>query len=109
MKQWELWKFPYPSEDNPYWFVIISPDAWCQRSDQLVVNGLACTTLRPLGRDLKSFEVRLDSADGLDWDTVVKCAYIHELRLSSAKEKLGPISILRRREIIRKLNGCIFP
>lgn len=79
-----------------------------ENDQQLMVNGLLCTTLRPVGRDLKSHEVRLDAADGLEWDTVVKCAHVHELPKVRAREKLGPVSPLRWREIVRRLNACVF-
>lgn len=72
MKQWEIWKFPYPSAARPHWFVIVSPPGLCANEQNSTVNGLLCTTLRPAGRQLKSHEVRLDEADRLDWDTVVK-------------------------------------
>jgi hypothetical protein len=103
MKQWELWKFPYPAEDRPHWFVIISPTAWCESPNTAVVNGLLCTTLRPPGRELKTHEVRLDGADGLDWDTVVKCSHIHELPKLKATERRGPVVRPRRVEIGRCL------
>jgi len=108
MKQWELWKFPYPAPDRAHWFVIISPPAWCENDGHLVVNGLLCTTLRPAGRSLKSHEVRLDPADGLEWDTVVKCSYVHELPKARAAERLGPVAVARQREIVRKLNASLF-
>lgn len=108
MKQWELWKFPYPSEERAHWFVVISPPTLCGNEQQLIVNGLLCTTLRPVGRELKSHEVRLDAADGLEWDTVVKCSHVHELPKLRAREKLGPVSALRQREIVRRLNACVF-
>jgi hypothetical protein len=66
MKQWEIWKFPYPSADRPHWFVIVSPTAWCENANSPVVNGLLCTTLRPPGRGLKSHEVRVDPADDVE-------------------------------------------
>src|SRR5471030_2541464 len=75
---WEIWKFPYPAPDRPHWFVILSQSAWCENEQNQVVNGLLCSTLRPPGRELKAHEVRLDSADGMDWDTVVKCSHVHE-------------------------------
>jgi mRNA-degrading endonuclease toxin of MazEF toxin-antitoxin module len=108
MNQWELWKFPYPSEERAHWFVVISPPALCANDQQLIVNGLLCTTLRPVGRDLRSHEVRLDAADGLEWDTVVKCSHVHELPKGRAREKLGPVSVPRQREIVRRLNACVF-
>lgn len=103
MKQWEIWKFPYPSDDRHHWFVIISPNAWAGRPDSVSVNGLLCTTLRPPGRPLRPHEVRLDSADGLDWDTIVKCSHVHELPKSRGSQQRGPVSRERQREIGRAL------
>ena len=108
MKQWELWKFPYPSAEKPHWFVILSPTAWCENPNVTTVNGLVCTTLRPLGRDIKPHEVRLDAADGMDWDTVVKCSYLHELPKAKATEQRGPVTRPRSAEIVRRLNQLVF-
>ncbi len=107
MTQWELWKLPYPSADRPHWFVILSRTTWCENANNPVVNGLLCTTLRPPGRALRGHEVRLDHADGLDWDTVVKCAHIHELPRLKAVECLGPVTTTRQREIARTLRACL--
>ena len=106
MKPWEIWKFPYPSPDRPHWFVIISPTSWIDNPNNAVVNGVLCTTLRPIGRAAKSHEVRLDVADGMDWDTVVKCSHIHELPKIRASERRGPVTAARQREIARTLRAC---
>ena len=107
MKQWEVWKFPYPSADRPHWFVVISPSAWCDNANSQVINGLLCTTLRPPGRALKSHEVRLDSADGMAWDTVVKCSHVHELPKDIPGERCGPVTPPRQREIARTLRTSL--
>jgi hypothetical protein len=107
MKQWELWKFPYPSADRPHGFVILSPTPWCENANAVIVNCLLCTTLRPAGRLLRSHEVRLDEADGLDWNTVVKCAHIHELPKIQATALLGSVTTPRQREIARTLRSCL--
>jgi len=107
MKQWEIWKFPYPSAERSHWFVILSPSAWCEQVNNPVVNGLLCATLRPLGRELKSHEVRLDLADGMDWDTVVKCSHVHELPKSSAAECRGPVTAPRQRKIAQTLRASL--
>jgi mRNA-degrading endonuclease toxin of MazEF toxin-antitoxin module len=107
MKQWEIWKFPYPSADRAHWFVIISQSAWCESEQNQVVNGLLCSTLRPLGRELKTHEVRLDAADGMDWDTVVKCAHVHELPKIRAVECRGPVASARQRKIALTLRACL--
>ena len=72
-----------------------------------MINGLLCTTLRPVGRALKSHEVRLDAADGMEWDTVVKCSHIHELPKIRATERRGPVTAARQREIARTLRTCL--
>jgi mRNA-degrading endonuclease toxin of MazEF toxin-antitoxin module len=107
MKQWEIWKFPYPSADRAHWFVIVSSPAWCGNEQNLVVNGLLCTTLRPPGRELKTHEVRLDAADGMDWDTVVKCSHVHELPIVQAAERRGPVGMARQRKIAVTLRACL--
>lgn len=106
MKQWELWKFPYPSADRPHWFVIVSPPDACANEQQATLNGLLCMTLRPVGRPLKTHEVRLDPADGLEWDTVAKCSHIHELPRNGATQSLGPVAAARRQQISRTLRAC---
>lgn len=107
MKQWELWKFPYPSAERAHWFVFISPPAWCENEQSPVVNGLLCSTLRPPGRELKSHEVRLDTADGPDWDTVVNCSHGHELPKARATERRGPVVVPRQRKIAVTLRTCL--
>ena len=107
MTQWEIWKFPYPSADRSHWFVILSSSAWCENENNPVVNGLLCTTLRPPGRALKTHEVRLDAADGLDWDTVVKCSHVHELPKVRATEHRGPVASARQRKIALTLRACL--
>ena len=105
MRPWEIWKFPYPSTDRAHWFVILSSQSWIENPNNVVVNGLLCTTLRPVGRELKTHEVRLDSADGMDWDTVVKCAHVHELPTARRSECRGPVTVARQREIGRTLRA----
>jgi mRNA-degrading endonuclease toxin of MazEF toxin-antitoxin module len=107
MKHWEIWKFPYPADDRSHWFVILSSTSWCENPNVSLVNGLLCTTLRPGGRQLKAHEVRLDAADGFEWDTVVKCSHVHELPKARAVQGLGEISAARRREIVRRVNEIL--
>ena len=107
MTQWEIWKFPYPSADRTHWFVVISPPTWCENEQTPVVNGLLCTTLRPPGRELKAHEVRLDAADGMDWDTVVKCSHVHELPKVRATECRGPVASARQKKIAATLRTCL--
>ena len=91
MNRWELWKFPFPSEHEPHWFVILSPQAFEMGKGDFRVNGLYCATFRP-GHVVKPYEVRLNGADGLHHDTIVKCHFVFSLPTSAGREKRGPVS-----------------
>ena len=56
---------------------------------------------------MKMHEVRLDAADGMDWDTVVKCSHVHELPKARATECRGPVVVPRQRKIALTLRACL--
>ncbi len=85
-------------------FVILSPTKLCADVSFDSVNGLLCTTVRPVGRSMKPHEVFLDVADGLDWLTAVRCNIVFHFGKASAKSHRGEVSTIRRREIARRLN-----
>ena len=68
------------------------------------VNGLLCVTLR--GRALGLHEVLLDKADGVDWETAVRCDLIHLLDRDRFLESRGRVSPERQIQISRKLTEC---
>ncbi len=86
MKQWEIWKFPYPDPESAHWCVILSADDICSNSDE--INTLVCQTLRPVGRPLKSSEVILDHHDGMEQgiSTVVRCHRVFTFKKQLASE-----------------------
>jgi hypothetical protein len=84
VKQWEIWEFPFPTASAPHMFVILSPTRLCEDANFESVNGLLCTTVRPLGRAVKPHEVFLDAADGLDWLTSARCNIIFHFAKSAA-------------------------
>jgi hypothetical protein len=104
VKQWEIWEFPFPTASAPHMFVILSPTRLCEDANFESVNGLLCTTVRPLGRAVKPHEVFLDAADGLDWLTSARCNIIFHFAKSAAGARRGSVGVLRRREIARRLN-----
>jgi mRNA-degrading endonuclease toxin of MazEF toxin-antitoxin module len=104
MKQWDIYEYPYPSAEQPHFFILISPDGICENPVLKLVNGLLCQTVRPINRPAKLTEVYLDRVDGFDWKTLVHCEFIHSLE----KEKVfgarkGKVSPARVEEIRRKL------
>jgi len=102
MRQWDIYLFPF-SEELPHPVVILSSDE--RAATRKHVNGLICVTLR--GRPLALHEVLLDRADGLDWETAVRCDLIHLLARDRFLEMLGRVSPDRQIQISRKLIECL--
>jgi hypothetical protein len=77
MAPWEIWTFDFPVE-GPHPCVIFTNAARLAHPDFDRVNVLLCRTLRgPLQRQLKSTEILLDRADGLDWETLCRVGALH--------------------------------
>ena len=85
-------------------FVILSPTRLCADANFDSVNGLLCTTVRPPGRAAKPHEVFLDTADGLDWLTAVRCNVVFHFAKAAAGARRGLVSVIRRRELTRKIH-----
>ena len=86
----------------PHPVVILSSDE--RAAARKHVNGLICVTLR--GRPLALHEVLLDGADGLDWETAVRCDLIHLLARDRFQEIRARVSPDRQVQISRKLIEC---
>jgi hypothetical protein len=104
MKQWDIFLYPFPDE-LPHPVVILSVDEWCENPGFVRVNGLLCSSAR-LNRGPKKNEVILDESDGLDWKTGVRCDFVYALPKADFRNYRGSVSLLRRREIARKLSEC---
>ena len=102
MRQWEIYKFPHPSADDPHFCVVISPDGIADNPGYKTINVLPCQTLYA-GRELKPNEVALDEADGMDRLTVVKCHMVETFPKESATERRGPVTPVRVAQIRTKL------
>jgi mRNA-degrading endonuclease toxin of MazEF toxin-antitoxin module len=63
---------------------------------------LLCTSVRA-ARPAKVTEVQLDEADGLDWQTVVRCDKIYLLPKSKFSDRKGSVTDERRHLIGRKI------
>jgi mRNA-degrading endonuclease toxin of MazEF toxin-antitoxin module len=101
MKQWDIYLFPF-TEEQPHPVVILSIDE--RAAARRHVNGLICVSLR--GRPLGLHEALLDQADGLEWETVVRCDLIHLLARDRFKELRGHVSPDRQLQISRKVIEC---
>ena len=107
MKPWEIWTFDF-TEEETHPAVILSNQDRSDNPDVERVNVLFCTTLRGAGakeraRQVKKTEELLDRADGLDWQTLVKCDALHFVKKSGLYQRRGEVSYYRRIEISRKM------
>ena len=102
--QFEVWKARPEGFQRDHWFVVISNEERCAEPRQLMVNGLACFSLR--GKPLKS-EVRLNSADGFSGPTVCQCDYLYSLEKSRLHSNQGLVSWERQQAIKAKLREVL--
>ncbi|MCA1659058.1 MAG: type II toxin-antitoxin system PemK/MazF family toxin [Verrucomicrobiaceae bacterium] len=101
MRQWEIYLFPFERE-RPHPAVILSNDERCLNDGLEYVNALICTSAK-LNREPKKNEVLLNSADGLDWKTAVRCDVIYLLAKADFRERRGKVTPQRRVAIGRKI------
>jgi mRNA-degrading endonuclease toxin of MazEF toxin-antitoxin module len=83
MKQWEIWTCDF-AEAGPHPAVIVSdPDRVARAPLVNVLIGSSQRATRPAREN----EVVLNGADGLDWETVVKCdlMYLVEKAVSARR------------------------
>ena len=101
MRQWDIFLFPFTVE-LPHPIVILSGDE--RAGARKHVNGLLCVSLR--GRPLGLNEVLLDKADGLDWESAVRCDLVHLLERGRFLERRGSVIQERQIQISRKMIEC---
>jgi mRNA-degrading endonuclease toxin of MazEF toxin-antitoxin module len=101
MRQWDIYLFPF-EEEKPHPAVIISNDERCLNDALEYVNALICTSAK-LNREAKRNEIILNSSDGLDWKTAVRCDVIYLLPKAEFKELRGRVTTARRIAIARKV------
>jgi mRNA-degrading endonuclease toxin of MazEF toxin-antitoxin module len=102
MKQWDIWTCDF-DEAGPHPAVVISHPDRVARAP--LVNVLICSSQRA-GRPPKANEVLLDTADGLDWETLVKCDLTYLVEKESLHNRRGTVSPVRRRALAQKIIGC---
>lgn len=100
MKQWDTCQWNFPHGQHPC--VIISPDARCQNAAFETVNIIAGQSQRAK-RTANQIECLLDSADGMDWETLVRCDFIWVARKDELSRRKGAVVFERRRDIGRKI------
>jgi mRNA-degrading endonuclease toxin of MazEF toxin-antitoxin module len=93
---WEIWTFDPGFGDHPA--VIVSAQDRAARKP--LVEIILCSSQRA-SRPPNAGEVLLDSADGLDWETLCKCDLIYAVARDSLHTRRGSVTSERQREIVR--------
>src|SRR5688572_11381320 len=103
MQAWDICMYDFPGA-GPHPAVVIShPDRVAHAE---WVNVLICSSHRAT-RIPRETEVRLNGADGLDWETLCRCDVLWLVEKSKLHQKRGTVSIIRRRQIVHKINAAM--
>lgn len=94
--QFDVWRYVFDEKGGEHPVVLISHPDICARAK--VVNVLFCTSQRQ-SRQPKPFEVMLNGADGMDWETFCDCSTIYAVRSDALFGKRGHVGLERRRAI----------
>jgi mRNA-degrading endonuclease toxin of MazEF toxin-antitoxin module len=97
--QFEVWRLVFGDRGEHPCVIISHPDTAARAK---WVNVLYCTSQRQ-NRPPKPYEVLLNGADGLDWETFVDCSSIWLVESDKLFGKRGRVSHERRNQIRDKL------
>ena len=106
VRQWDIVRLRIRPDGAEHPAVVISGEEWCTSDRTFKVNVLAGTKRVP-GDPPKPYQVVLNSADGLEFQTLLDCRFFHILAKDSVKEISGRVSPERRCAIGRKINEVL--
>jgi mRNA-degrading endonuclease toxin of MazEF toxin-antitoxin module len=97
-KQFEVWRYEFPERGEHPCVVLTRSDL----GGREFVNVLYCTSQRQ-SRPPKPYEVLLNGADGMDWETFVDCSAIWLVESDKLFGQRGTVTLERRNAIRDKL------
>lgn len=103
MKAWDIYTYDFAGA-GPHPAVIVSHPDRITHADW--VNVLICTSQRS-GKAPRENEVRLNGADGLDWETLCRCDVLWLVEKAKLKQRRGSVTRVRRRQIVDKINASM--
>ena len=107
MHQWDIVRVRInPKDRDAHPAVVLSCEEDCQDPELLRINVLYGTK-RPPGALLEPWQVLLNGADGLDFQTAVDCGVIYLVPKAACSATTGCVSLERRRMIGRKINEIL--
>jgi mRNA-degrading endonuclease toxin of MazEF toxin-antitoxin module len=103
MKSWDIYTYDFENAGSHPAVIVSHPDrvarsAW--------VNVLLCTSQRA-NRSPNETEVRLNGADGLDWETLCRCDALWLVEKTKLRNRRGIVSPVRRRQIVNKITAAM--
>ncbi len=103
MKQWEIWTCGF-ADAGPHPAVIVShPDRVARAPLVNVLIGSSQKASRPAREN----EVLLNGADGLDWETLVKCDLMYLVEKERLYGRRGIVTTVRRRALVQRINASL--
>ncbi len=107
MHQWDIVRVRVnPKDRDAHPAVVLSCEEDCQDAEFLRVNVLYGSK-RPPAAALEPWQVLLNGADGLDFQTSVDCGVIYLVPKAACSPTGGRVSLERRRTIGRKINEVL--
>jgi mRNA-degrading endonuclease toxin of MazEF toxin-antitoxin module len=103
MKAWDIYTFDFAGAGPQPAVIVSHPDRIAHAN---WVNVLICATQRA-ARPPRETEVRLNGADGLDWETLCRCDLLWLVEKSKLTKKRGSVCCVRRRQIVDKINAAM--
>lgn len=101
--QFDVWRFDFP-EKGVHPVVLISHPDRCARG--ALVNVLFCTSQRQSRRP-HPYEVLLNGADGMEWETFCDCSILYTIPSAKLFGHRGQVTLERRRQIRAKLRELL--
>lgn len=91
------------AEAGPHPAIVVSHPDRVSRAP--LVNVLICSSQRA-ARQPRENEVVLNGADGLDWETLVKCDLMYLVEKDRLYRRRGSVGAVRRRALVQHINAC---
>jgi mRNA-degrading endonuclease toxin of MazEF toxin-antitoxin module len=95
VKPWDIYTWDFPGAGS-HPAVVLGVDERVKLKPR--VNVLLCSSKRA-GRSAEIHEVMLDTADGLDWETLCKCDLLYAVEKSQLTRRRGRVIRERRSQI----------
>lgn len=102
MKQWDIWTCDFAGA-GPHPAVIVNHPDRVARAP--LVNVLISASRRA-SRPARENEVLLNGADGLDWETLVKCDLMDLVDKQRLHRRRGMVTPEHRRALVQRVNAC---